>query len=539
MEEVISSFLRNQKIPISKDYCKKLILSHPDHPSLLSIADTFERLGINYNVSRFKKEDLEGLDFPYLLPLSMGQGEIISIENQADFEKKQDELQYWDGVVIRTESKPVLTDAENKESYAKDRLLKVLTGFFITTITAILLWPFIQFFSWLHTILLLVAAAGGAVGYVLIAKDLGIKYQTVESFCNTGKNSNCDQILNSSGATVFGFIKLSDAAVTYFISQITLLHISLILPGARESVLFTLSALSVLAVPVILFSLYYQYFKAKVWCKLCVAVISVLAVQIGIFGYGWYALNSFEASQVYPVAVIISLLTFLLIGAGILLIKNQVEKAREAERNEIKALRVKHNVHLFTHSLSHQKSIDTPSFNHELMLGSPDAPIKIIMASNLYCKPCKEQHEVISKLISSYADKVSVTLRFVRSGKNLVERPNSLQYLIWYWLQNIYGKSNEPERVDSMMHHWYAYMDLEKFKTKYPIETAFDYGLIESIESQHYDFAELNGIRRTPTFFINGHLLPVTYGLEDVLAMVPGLAHSFRKTPLIVSTLDS
>ena len=163
------------------------------------------------------------------------------------------------------------------------------------------------------------------------------------------------------------------------------------------------------------------------------------------------------------------------------------------------------------------------------MLGDPDAQIKIIMASNPYCNPCKDQHEVVSKLISSYAGKVSVAFRFVRSGKDMNDRPNGLQYLIWYWLHNIYGKSNESERLDGLLHDWYSYMDLEKFKKKYPVKTAFDYDFIESIESQHYDFMQLNGIHQTPTFFVNGYQLPTTYTMEDILSMVPGLVHFFMK----------
>jgi hypothetical protein len=40
-----------------------------------------------------------------------------------------------------------------------------------------------------------------------------------------------------------------------------------------------------LTFPIILFSLYYQYFVAKTWCRLCLVVIAILLVQAGVLGY--------------------------------------------------------------------------------------------------------------------------------------------------------------------------------------------------------------------------------------------------------------
>ena len=67
MEKILSQYLRLLNIPISKQYCEKHIASHPDYPSLLSIADMLERLGIAYHAVRIKKQDLKQLPFPYLV----------------------------------------------------------------------------------------------------------------------------------------------------------------------------------------------------------------------------------------------------------------------------------------------------------------------------------------------------------------------------------------------------------------------------------------------------------------------------------------
>jgi len=52
MEQVVFQYLRQLKIPVSQGYLQKLIASHPAYPSLLSVADTLEGLGIDHKVGK-------------------------------------------------------------------------------------------------------------------------------------------------------------------------------------------------------------------------------------------------------------------------------------------------------------------------------------------------------------------------------------------------------------------------------------------------------------------------------------------------------
>ena len=47
LENLIASWLHHLKIPISSQYIKEKLLSHPDYPSLLSITDTLDEMGID------------------------------------------------------------------------------------------------------------------------------------------------------------------------------------------------------------------------------------------------------------------------------------------------------------------------------------------------------------------------------------------------------------------------------------------------------------------------------------------------------------
>ena len=187
---------------------------------------------------------------------------------------------------------------------------------------------------------------------------------------------------------------------------------------------------------------------------------------------------------------------------------------------------------VFTYLLGQQKKIDDLPFEKEMRVGNPDAPIQIIMASNLYCNPCKLKHAIVDQLVAMYPDKINVTLRFVKSGKEV----KSVGYLLSYWHQTIYGKDDESQKTANLMHDWFTLWDLQKFIRKYPANP--DDAEAEKLEAQHYAWIAETTVRLTPTFFINGYAMPKEYVIEDLLAMVPSLADSFSKTEKIEMTLQ-
>lgn len=66
----------------------------------MSAADTLDRLGIEYAVARFQKDDLEKLSFPFVLYLKRGQGQLLLIRNQKELKKQKSNLDDWDGVIL-------------------------------------------------------------------------------------------------------------------------------------------------------------------------------------------------------------------------------------------------------------------------------------------------------------------------------------------------------------------------------------------------------------------------------------------------------
>jgi protein-disulfide isomerase len=530
MEEIVSQFLQTLKVPVSEKYVRKIIAAHPDFPSLLSISDTLKRLGVEHVAGRIRKETLSELPFPYLLPLEKGRGgDILLIKKKHDLVKHQDDLVQWGGVVLQAESTNETIDKTNNELFSKEKRVGHYVISLLLLFAILLLFQHIISFSWLALSLLMLSFAGIAVGYFILAKEVGVTYAVVDAFCNPNKTStnSCDAILKSD-IQLFG-IKFSDAVLTYFVFQALILGLTQALPHATGFI-SALAWMSLITFPVQIFSLYYQRFVAKAWCRLCLVVVSILAIQFFVFAIGYINGSIPLIGNVPFVTVVVMAFLFAFIGLAVLLTKAKIEYANQLSEVGANGNRVKHSVQVFTQLLSQQRKVDTQPFQSDMRVGNPNAPIQIIMVSNLFCKPCKLKHSVVNQLIAMYPDKMSFIFRFVKSGRE----EDSLAHLLSHWEEKIHKEDNENGNTLSLLHDWFELWDFVKFKKKYPIQMT---GASLQLASQHSSWIEKSEVRLTPTFFVNGHEMPKEYSIDDLLAMTPSLADSLEKNKINDSLL--
>jgi hypothetical protein len=520
MEKTVTKFLQFQKIHISKIYVEKIISSHPDYPSLLSIADAFERLGIDYSAWKISKEQLSETAFPYLLPISNGEGDILFVKSKKDLNNNEEKLNNWEGIIVKTEGAKEINDKKNRELYQKEAINKILFILLMGTISLALLLPFLRSFSAIHFILFGLSIIGLLVGYLLIAKDLGVQYESVESFCNSGKNTSCDRILNSEDAKILGFLKFSDAVFIYFTFQSITLSFSAYSTDSAASLLLILLCMSALSIPVVLFSFYYQYFKVKVWCN------AVLILQLPLL---FLLATQTSSPEVHLTELIGSAFLLVILVAVILLIKAVLIRAREVDNAHSINNRVKNSISVFTHLLSQERKVDITPFQNEILIGKPDAVIKITMASNLYCNPCRDQHEKLAELISIYPQAINLTIRFLNTSQDSTNAITPNQYILQYWKNNILNKQDESKETERLIHKWFKLMDLNLFKIYYPLQGSIDES-VQALEKIHSNWFRESQISHTPTLFINGLKMPKYYSTDDLAVLLPSLVDNLKKS---------
>jgi uncharacterized membrane protein len=517
LEKIITSYLARIGIPIAKAYCEKQIASHPDYPSILAVADTLQVLGISHSVLRANKEQTGDIPFPALLHLDVAGGSLLPVYNEQDFLSAGEKLNHWSGVLINAEPTSEIVDKQHTKALAEEKRFKVLAALFLTAVAGLVAIPLLFSFSWIQLMMIILSITGAVTGYFLFAKDLGITYRAIESFCNAGTGAGCGKVLRSEEGKLFGFITFPDLTLGYFAAQ--LIVISLLVPlWADSTLLAVLVWFSFLAFPMVGYSIWLQAFKIKEWCRLCLVISGILTLQALFFGY-LYSTGYINLIAVTIPALAITLLLFGVAGSSLLLLKQNMEQKNHALQNEIAAARLKNSPAVFTSLLFKQRQVDTTPFEHDFLIGKPDAPIKLTMAVNLFCGPCKNELDNAKELLRIYPDLVNLSLRFLKSG----DGGNSSSLLLNAWLHKLKERTNGMPNGQLLIDKWYETMNVEMFLESHPInKTVLDTEIEEYLKT-HYSWITQAGITQTPTTLMNGYELPSAYRIKDLATQIPGL----------------
>lgn len=519
MEKELYRYLKFLGFDVSKNYCYEFIRSHSDYPSLLSCTDYLASVGLKCEFIRIEdSKDIKRLIPPLVIHTDSNGGEIVFIKNLSDLSKYSDG---WTGITLRVFENQYVNSSENNRQLSKEK--SITKNLIMVLIPILIFFGFTLYRSPLVELVRIFTTLSGVfIGYLLVAKDLGIKYDAVDKFCGSSKNesSGCDTILDSSASSIFG-IKLSEIVIAFFSTQFFLILISRFI---EESFYEVLAFMPITALPAIVFSVIYQGFVAKLWCRLCLMVSLLVIIQILIESY----LLNFSIIIPNWLTVFQTTLIFIVVLGASRLIKNRIETLNDLVIKLSRSQRVTNNPKTFGEILSNERNIDNTFFEKDITIGNKNAPIKLIMASNLYCEPCKNFHEELDILLENYSDQINVSMRFLLSGSDVERSPSTTQYIIEYWLKNCYGKDDESKKTAELFKTWYSLMDLDQFKKSIKVDE--DHLSSESIriESAHYSWIEIANVEKTPTLFVNGFKLPKNYDLENLNRLIPGFAEELE-----------
>jgi len=487
MEKSVTEYLRLLKIPVSKKYCEKLILSHPDYPSIVAISDAFEKLGICAHVGRIDKDLISQVDYPYLLHINRYNGEFLTIKDQESLISQSESLKHWSGVIIKAEKTNEITDLEHNKEFTKDVILKIVAVLFLISLSVTIIYPLIVMFSLMHSTLLLTSIGGVIIEFLLVAKDLGMNFKAVESFCSVTKDINCDIVLNSDYSNVFGNVKISDFVISYFVFQLIIIGFITPFVDNPSSYLLVLAVISLFTIPIISLSIYYQYVKIENWCKLCLLVSGVLIIQSCLFIFGYFQ-NYYSFGSFYFLTTLFLFLISIIVTSSVMILKIKLSSINESLQNEVHSNRIKYDPRVFTHLLFTGRQVDIISFKNEMIIGNENAPIKLVMASNLFCDPCKKSHIELNDLITTYPDKVCFINHFLPlNNLNKIEI-DPWVYIMKYWYKHIQNKPNESMKTAKFIHDWYEAKDIERFQIQYPMSMSknMDFDMLNNIKSKYY-----------------------------------------------------
>lgn len=271
----ILKYLQKKNIHLDRKEFSFQINSHPAFPSLLSIVSA---LNVNY-VSNFAVEidnsEIDELpdDFMTFITVADNEQELAFVEKtNQDFlingkykVNEKDFLSTWNNIVV-------LID-ENQSGHKKktDRRYKLM----LAGIFGLIVLIYIYFQISLHSLIFLfLSLCGFFLAVVSLRKVFGIESPVVDKVCS-GTYTDC----SLSGDKTTGFVShFGNFSLVYFL--VNVISLLFLCNSGSEAVFFTIQKiLLIIILPVIGYSLFYQLFKIKKVCPLCIGIIIILLLQ--------------------------------------------------------------------------------------------------------------------------------------------------------------------------------------------------------------------------------------------------------------------
>lgn len=379
-------------------------------------------------------------------------------------------------------------------------------------------------FSWFWVGLFLLKLFGLGLGTALLSLHIVGKQSFASSFCQLGDKSDCNAILNSPAAMLWGLISWAEIGFLYYAGGLLCLLLALVSAHPLGVVPF-LSVLSWLALPYPIFSVYYQWRIAKQWCPLCLAVQGVLVAEALL-----YAAYSSPLEWVSPLAATgMALLGFGLVLAGWLLAKPLWLNSLQLRKTKRELSKFKHNPEAFEQFLRQQPAMPplTPALK-ALRLGATEAEAQhtLVVVTNPYCGPCAKAHQQLEELMAIHP-KLCIYLIFTTCTEERIKQ------VVGFLLSL---KSSPTEIFTNALNQWYSQSDKDFYRWSqlFPSIQNLPTSNVDAVMDAHCVWTYEAKIKGTPTIFLNGNQLPAIYSLTDLKYLLSILR--FSKKDLAEST---
>ncbi|MFC7525730.1 vitamin K epoxide reductase family protein [Parapedobacter sp. GCM10030251] len=527
INDVAWHYARLLNLRVTRNTLYRSVDEHPDYPSMLALSDAFSEFGAETFAAKLTSEQLEQVNIPFITQIKLpdNHGEFFTVVNpktDGSLEFFHPEKRIWEtstlnefaeiftGFVLVAEPREIAgeQDFAVKRKLEKNESRKKIGSFIFLSVLVLVFIGSTMFLERTQGILfsfyLLLFFSGIAITTLLLWYEVDQHNPALKKVCGSGgKKANCGAILNSKASNLFG-VSWSLIGFTYFMGATLILVI-----GGLENAKFLqmVGWLSLLAVAYTGFSIYYQRWIARQWCRLCLYIQAVLVLQAVVATRaGWPFLPIDDLSIRDGVTLLLSFLFPFIVGQFSL---SALKRARAGEAQGRELRRLKNNLPIFQSLLSKQKAITIDPSGLGITLGDASAKHKIIKVCNPYCGPCAIAHPIIEEIIHGNPD-VQVQIIFTAGDDEKDIKAPPVKHLM-----AIAEKADES-MLKRALGDWYnaEKKDYDFFAKKYPLNG--------ELEKQGEKLAKMKkwcdetAVNVTPTFFVDGYQLPDVYSIKDL-----------------------
>ncbi len=508
----LSRFLRKQGIRLNNDTLRQELARHPHYPSLLSISDVLNSMGISHQAYQTDIDALAGnFHQPLFTHLNLQGSEVFALIERFENTKfmivtekaetywytKEELKKTWNGILLELENgeEPVRL-TENKQSQTYPPLLKYGSFAFILFASGYFIYMKTAVFSLQQVLLLALNCAAIALSWILVLQRLNKNNALVKQLCQSKTREGCGSVLSSKASQITPWLSMAEAGLIYF----TAAALSVFLFKIPVLALY----LALLAPLYSLYAIYIQAFVLKEWCRLC---MGIHVIVLAGFSSALIFYPSLLSSLQWP--AFIEFAVFLIPAVIWLTIYPLIKKLKDARHYRQEYTRLKADPELFKTLTDKHPKIHIPGELKVFQFGNPEAVHELTFISNPFCGPCAKAHQVIDEWLQNNGLDFKITIIFIHHAEAGDRNRQFVEYI---------SGITDKGKLKAALHNWFNTdkKDLSSWAEKMQLDkTALKY------DAEHLQqWMNTAGVNATPSFFINSRKLPEKYRIEDIKYLI-------------------
>ncbi|MDE5785254.1 MAG: hypothetical protein K2H98_01855 [Duncaniella sp.] len=283
------------------------------------------KLGDKNELSKITPSFLAGTPAGFVIVTGLDDNNVSYRSLGVDESVPADEFKNaWDGTVLLSFPEADASEPDYALHARIDLFMGAKKWILAASCAALFMYLFIANGLYRHVSTYFIAAidlAGLFFTYLLVQKSLKIHNPAADRVCKVLQEGGCDSILEMKASKFFGLFGWSEVGFAYFsVSLLTLL----LLPG----MLPWLALCNLCCLPFTFWSIWYQKFRARKWCTLCVCVqASLWLLFFSYLSGGWLR-------EAWPLSLnFVALgLAYLSVMLGVNAIMPLIEKNQESNK---------------------------------------------------------------------------------------------------------------------------------------------------------------------------------------------------------------
>ena len=506
---LLTAFLKVLKVKHTNVYSQKYFEEHPYNNSLYGLSTMLTHYRIENRGVQVKDISIDNLPQTpfvtsigksFVIVLEIANAEVKCLWNDKKINFTIDSfLKEWNGIVLIAQPDDLSIEPNYSKNRRNEIFKRLSKSLLFLSAMSFLLFFYIDNSIYLNiktSILLILSLIGVYISFLLLSKEINGYNRSADYICSMLKQGDCNNILTSEYSQLLGLISWAEIGFSYFVFNLLVILLN-------PSWVRYVCIMNLFTLPYTFWSIWYQKYKMKTWCILCLSVQCILGSYFitGLF-FGYLTFVNFNF---IGFGIVGCLFIFCIIIINLLSTLYQQAKQKRILTYKINALKINEGV--FVTLLKQQPYYSVSADDSNILFGNPDAKFKITIFSNPHCSPCRKMHTRVKVLLEARND-ISVQYIFSSFNESL---DTSNKFLCSVYI-------NKPIEVASLIYdEWFSNVShtSQEIFDKYKLD--LESVVVQEEFDRHIKWKKVTGISATPTILVNRYQLPTHYTIEDLL----------------------